>query len=132
MSTAIEEIDAAAGADICHEGEPGDAMFVVLRGAVQVYTRNHDGRELVLARLETGEYFGEQALLPGGTGRRNASNPQSVSLPESVSHQRWRPLPLPRRESGRRRSLFIIREDSGGVWRAARSSREPPESLRSK
>src|SRR6185295_19558986 len=73
LSRSVEEIDATLGTDIIREGDPGDAMFVVLRGAVQVYTRNHDGLEVVLARLETGEHFGEQALLPGGTGRRNAS-----------------------------------------------------------
>jgi len=58
---------------IVREGEPADAMFVVADGAVRVYAARPDGREIVLARLEAGEHFGEQALLPAGTGRRNAS-----------------------------------------------------------
>ena len=73
LAAAVNEVSAGTGSDVVREGEPGDAMFVVLAGAVQVYTRDHDGREIVLARLEAGEHFGEQALLPGGTGLRNAS-----------------------------------------------------------
>jgi ferredoxin-NADP reductase/cytochrome P450/CRP-like cAMP-binding protein len=68
-----EETRAVAGAEIFREGEFGDAMYVVLEGAVKIYTRDRDSREIVLARLEPGDYFGEQSLLPGSSGRRNAS-----------------------------------------------------------
>lgn len=47
-------------------------MFILLDGSVQVVTADEPGSELVLARLEAGEHFGEQALLPGSTGRRSA------------------------------------------------------------
>ncbi|HYU43708.1 MAG TPA: cyclic nucleotide-binding domain-containing protein, partial [Vicinamibacteria bacterium] len=70
---AAEDVAVAAGEDVFREGDPGDAMFVVLDGAAQVYTRDPEGREVVLARLEAGGHFGEQALLPGTTGRRGAS-----------------------------------------------------------
>ena len=73
LAGAVSEVVGERGGDIIREGESGDAMFVVLAGAVQVYTRDHDGREIVLARLGAGEHFGEQALLPGSTGLRNAS-----------------------------------------------------------
>src|SRR5262245_16041640 len=73
ISQSAEEITADGGMDIIHENETGDAMYVVLSGEVQVYTRNAEGREITLARLGAGEYFGEQSLLPGGTGRRYAS-----------------------------------------------------------
>jgi len=73
LSRAAETVGVAAGVDVFREGDPGDAMFVILTGAVQVYTHDRDGREVVLARREAGDFFGEQALLPGGTGRRNAS-----------------------------------------------------------
>jgi nitric-oxide synthase, bacterial len=63
----------AAGEEILQEGEAGNVMYVIQGGAVQIYTRNFDGADLVLQRLETGDAFGEQALLPGGSLRRNAS-----------------------------------------------------------
>jgi nitric-oxide synthase, bacterial len=64
---------ASPGELILREGEVGDRMYVIERGSVQVLTTSFDGSDLVLARLEPGQWFGEQALLPGGTGRRNAS-----------------------------------------------------------
>jgi nitric-oxide synthase, bacterial len=63
----------AAGEEILREGDSGNVMYVIESGAVQIYTRNFDGADLVLQRLESGEAFGEQALLPGGSLRRNAS-----------------------------------------------------------
>ncbi len=68
-----EDVIFDAGVVIVREGEAGDSMYVILAGAVQVYTQNGEGREVTLSRLEAGEYFGEQALLPGGTGRRYTS-----------------------------------------------------------
>jgi len=73
LSQAAEEVLFDIAETILREGDAGDAMYVILEGAVQVYTQDQDGREVVLARLEAGDHFGEQALLPGGTGRRNAS-----------------------------------------------------------
>jgi CRP-like cAMP-binding protein/bacterioferritin-associated ferredoxin len=66
-------ISLSAGETILTQGDVGDRMYVIESGAVQVWTRAFDGSDIVLARLEPGEYFGEQALLPGGDGRRNAS-----------------------------------------------------------
>ena len=64
---------AAPGHVIVREGEIGECMYVIARGAVQILTTSFDGSDVVLARLEAGQWFGEQALQPGGTGRRNAS-----------------------------------------------------------
>src|SRR2546422_3955753 len=72
LAAAAQEVGVAAGAVVFREGAPGDAVYVVLDGAVQIYTRDRDGREVVLVRLEAGEHFGEQSLLPGTTGRRSA------------------------------------------------------------
>lgn len=62
-----------AGEAILREGEVGETMYLIQEGSVQIHARAFDGSELVLMRLEAGEVFGELALLPGGTGRRNAS-----------------------------------------------------------
>jgi len=66
-------VTASPGELIIREGEVGDCMYVIERGSVQVLTTSFDGSDLVLARLEAGQWFGEQVLLPGSTGRRNAS-----------------------------------------------------------
>jgi ferredoxin-NADP reductase/CRP-like cAMP-binding protein len=63
----------AAGDVILHEGDIGDRLHVIASGSARVYTLNNEGREIVLARLERGGYFGEQALLTATPLRRNAS-----------------------------------------------------------
>ena len=62
-----------ASALIFREGEAGDCAYVVVRGSVQVFATDRNGDEVVLARLEELEHVGEQSLLPGRSGRRNAS-----------------------------------------------------------
>jgi ferredoxin-NADP reductase/CRP-like cAMP-binding protein/bacterioferritin-associated ferredoxin len=63
----------SAGEIILHEGEVGDRLHLILQGSARVYTHDERGDEIVLARLERGAYFGEQALLTATPLRRNAS-----------------------------------------------------------
>jgi cAMP-dependent protein kinase regulator len=55
------------------EGDVADCMYIVLDGAVDVRIRSVGDREITIANIKPGEYFGEQALMPGSSGRRNAS-----------------------------------------------------------
>ena len=48
------------GVDLIKEGEPGDALFVILEGEAVVY---QGGTEV--SRSTTGAYFGEMAILDG-------------------------------------------------------------------
>lgn len=48
---------------IIREGEVDDSMFIVSSGRVKVTKTNDQGRELVLAHLADGAFFGEMALL---------------------------------------------------------------------
>ena len=67
-----EEYDMKQG--IIREEEIGDCMYIILEGAVEVSIRSGTGgREIAIATLREGDFFGEQSLLPGGEGRRNAS-----------------------------------------------------------
>ena len=58
---------------IFREGEAGDCAYVVVRGSVQVFAIDRNGDEVVLAKLKELDHVGEQSLLPGPSGRRNAS-----------------------------------------------------------
>jgi CRP/FNR family transcriptional regulator, cyclic AMP receptor protein len=55
----------AAGAPILREADPGDHFFALLRGEVKVFVDSPDGREVVLTHLQSGDFFGEMALLEG-------------------------------------------------------------------
>jgi small-conductance mechanosensitive channel/CRP-like cAMP-binding protein len=50
---------------ILRRGEPGDSMFIINRGRVEVQLHAADGRPQQVAVLERGNFFGEMALLTG-------------------------------------------------------------------
>lgn len=58
---------------IIEEGTVGDRLYIVLSGVVRVFTHSKEGEIIVLARLEDGQYFGEQALINKIPIERNAS-----------------------------------------------------------
>ncbi len=54
------------GEIIFHAGDPGDALFIVVRGSVKISVFGEDGSEpAILATIESGGFFGELALLDG-------------------------------------------------------------------
>lgn len=54
------------GAVIVKEGEFPDKFYIVTKGMVEVLLQEPDGQQIVVARLSSGQYFGEIALLRGG------------------------------------------------------------------
>lgn len=64
----IEEIE--PGQVIFRQGEEGDCAYFIHNGEFAVI-REENGTETVLARLSTGQYFGEMALI--GNTARNAT-----------------------------------------------------------
>jgi len=48
---------------VVHEGDDGNAMFIVLQGSVKISYFAPDGREIILSLLESGAFFGEMSLL---------------------------------------------------------------------
>lgn len=62
-----------AGKLIFREGERGNSLDVIIQGSVRVYTHDMNGKIIPLARLNRGDYFGEQALLGQAYRTRNAN-----------------------------------------------------------
>jgi hypothetical protein len=52
-----------SGDVIVKEGDPGDSMFIICDGTVDVYTKDKSGKDILLANLEEGNFFGEVSLL---------------------------------------------------------------------
>lgn len=47
---------------ICYEGEPGNEMYIVLKGLVGVYITNTMGTLAEVAMMKAGDFFGEMAI----------------------------------------------------------------------
>lgn len=55
------------------EEEVGSSMFVILEGRVKISRISDDGREVILAILSEGDFFGEMSLLDGQTRSANVT-----------------------------------------------------------
>jgi CRP-like cAMP-binding protein len=62
------------------EGEPGDHLYVVRRGSVRVFRTAVSGREKILDLFWPGDFFGEMALLEGGTRSASAETREESVL----------------------------------------------------
>ncbi|MCK4560129.1 MAG: cyclic nucleotide-binding domain-containing protein [Calditrichia bacterium] len=50
---------------ICKIGDPGDTMYIIISGGVDIIIQDQEGNEQVVASSGSGDYFGEMALLTG-------------------------------------------------------------------
>src|SRR5262252_3658400 len=73
LAEVAQVVQFPASALIFREGEAGDCAYVVVRGSAQVFAIDRNGDEVILAQLKELDHVGEQSLLPGHSGRRNAS-----------------------------------------------------------
>jgi signal transduction histidine kinase len=55
----------SAGDVIFEEGDPGDALYVLITGDVSIFLRGEEGGRVELASLTDGAYFGDLALIDG-------------------------------------------------------------------
>jgi len=61
---AIREAHFGAGEDIIREREPGNSLFIIIEGDVEVHLGDQGARR-VLATLGAGQFFGEMSLMTG-------------------------------------------------------------------
>jgi CRP/FNR family transcriptional regulator, cyclic AMP receptor protein len=66
LRSSMSEIELARGEVLFHEGDPGDSLYVVLRGKIKLGRTSGDGRENLVAVLGPGEMFGELSLFDPG------------------------------------------------------------------
>lgn len=65
LANAGREMELAEGEILFQEGDPADAMYVILRGGIEIVKTLPDGSERPLTQLGTGEVFGEIAMIDG-------------------------------------------------------------------
>ncbi len=66
LAAQIEVVRHPAGHEMFAVGDPGDSLYVVTRGAAEIYFKDTTGHRVVLETLGVGEFFGEISLLDAG------------------------------------------------------------------
>ena len=80
-STLAERLDLVmepAGKVLYNAGDPGDSLYVVRSGEVELFFKNDTGDKIVLETARAGDFFGETSLMDGGP--RTASAVVTVDL----------------------------------------------------
>jgi uncharacterized membrane protein len=66
LAARIGTINIPGGQVIFHHGDPGDTMYVIRAGEVEIFFKNDTGERILLETLRAGDFFGEISLLDGG------------------------------------------------------------------
>ncbi len=67
LAAQLEVVHFASGETIFNYGEPGDAIYVISSGEVEVFFKNDTGERIVLEVATRGDFFGELSMLDKGT-----------------------------------------------------------------
>ena len=92
-----------AGSTIFHEGDPGDAIYVVVDGRIRMSRLSGSGTEATLALIGPGDCTGELALFDGRPRSATATAMQAT------------------------RTFIVSREDFLAIWVASCVSAHPPK-----
>jgi CRP/FNR family transcriptional regulator, cyclic AMP receptor protein len=61
----LHPVELKGGSSLFRVGDSGDAMYFIESGRVRITVTDADGREVILASLGHGDFFGEMAMLDG-------------------------------------------------------------------
>src|SRR5438477_7210074 len=61
----LNPVELKGGSNLFRVGDAGDAMYIIESGRVRITVTDADGREVILASLGHGDFFGEMAMLDG-------------------------------------------------------------------
>lgn len=75
---------------IIHGGDVPDSLYYITKGSVSVIAEDDDGREIVLAYLNSGAFFGEMGLFSHGPERSAWIRAREDSEVAEISYDRFR------------------------------------------
>ena len=76
----LHPVELKAGSSLFRVGDSGDAMYIIETGRVRITVTDADGREVILASLGHGDFFGEMAMLDGHGRSADASVTEDTRL----------------------------------------------------
>jgi CRP/FNR family transcriptional regulator, cyclic AMP receptor protein len=66
LAAKVETISEPAGKMLFNYGDPGDALYLVRAGEVEIFFKNDTGNRIVLETCRAGDFFGEISLIDAG------------------------------------------------------------------
>jgi len=78
LANVIDELKVPEGHTLFQAGDPGDSLFIIQSGQIELFIKDTAGQKIVLTTAQSGDMFGELAMLD--TGPRTAT---ALALEES-------------------------------------------------
>jgi CRP/FNR family cyclic AMP-dependent transcriptional regulator len=76
----MREKTLARGTTVFHQHDSGGGLYLILAGSVKISRTGRDGRDVTVAVLNEGNFFGEMSLLDGQPRSATASTLQATRL----------------------------------------------------
>lgn len=80
LAAVLDETTIHTGDVLFRAGDPGDSLYLVRTGKVELWVKDHVGEKIVLAVAETGDFFGELSLLDNGPRAATAQALEDAEL----------------------------------------------------
>jgi uncharacterized membrane protein len=80
LAAEVDQVNYPAGETIFNEHDRGDALYILEEGAVRIWVYDEDVKEVTLAELKPGDFFGELAVLDRGERSSSATAITNVHL----------------------------------------------------
>lgn len=79
LAKVVDEVNVPTGQALFQAGDPGDSLFIVREGQIELFIKDTTGQKILLHTAEPGDMFGELAMLDSG-----ARTATALALTESV------------------------------------------------
>jgi CRP/FNR family cyclic AMP-dependent transcriptional regulator len=79
---------------IIHEGDKPDTLYYIIDGSVSVLIEDDEGREIVLAYLNPGDFFGEMGLFEEDTSRSAWVVARTACEMAQINYEQFRNLAM--------------------------------------
>ena len=80
LERVLERREVAEGDILFSFGEPGDSLYIVAAGSVELFVKDNSGAKIVLTNCGPGEPFGELSLFDGGARTATAVSLEASTL----------------------------------------------------
>ena len=102
-----------ARAAIVHAGDASDSLFFIVKGSVSVVIEDSEGREMVVAYLNVGDFFGEMGLFEEKPVRSAWIRAKTTCEIAEISYRKFREMA--RQDAG---LMFALSAQMAGRLRA--------------
>jgi uncharacterized membrane protein len=72
LAEVVDLLKLESGETLFRAGDPGESLFLVRSGEVEIYVRDNAGQKIILDITRSGDFFGEIALLDAGARTASA------------------------------------------------------------